>query len=1168
MKTNLLMKRLLLLWVFAFSTTLWGQHSIAGSGVTNTYTQNFDTFRGTAITLPTNWTVSGTYNNTAAYQVLNAGSSTPGTNNANGNNVYAGRASTSSTDYSILQKQATTGSSTFTFKVKNDTGSIINGFVINWNIEQFALGGRATTVDFKYRVNAGSYTNSGIVGTTLYTSATGTPPNAFNFVNGTPKPYSVTISGISVAAGETVDFQFIVANGTGSGTNAYVGIDDFSVYATAAVVSPIITVTPEELNDLTYIFNNGPSAAKSFNLSGTNLDGTKDVLVSLDEGPASNFEISLSQNSGYTDNLIISNYNGSSTPIFVQLKAGKSVASSYGDNISILNDYNSDELNVLVFGAVTPSITATSNNNAYGTVSLAGNLITATPAAGFTYASTAYTITPEGSATVSQAGNQFTVNATASTAIQINFEAKPTFTLSLMSDGLAYSDTNFPLTTYEGNSVVLPNLSNCRNLTFVGWDSNSTVTTAPTFAGGATYNTTASNVTLYAVFSRTSSGQLVKTSNYGFEDSDTGWNSDATKLSTDPRTGTYSGRINTNNVHATFDNKVPEPASISFWLKKTSSNNNYDIQVQTSTDNSSWTTIVTYPMSVFTNGSWVQKTADLSAYSNVYVRLYYDGTTATRYLDDITLIFGGRSTTVYTTMPNCIGAPVTWNGTSWSNVIGPDETDDAIIDGTYSINTSIVAKSLSVNADKTLTINSSVTTGDLTNNGTIIVNDNASLMQTPEGNYSGAGTFTVNRNAVSEAGKYAFWSSPVVDQNMYGIFSTAPQYVMTYNTASNYYDIVTGDDAKAKKGIGYSISTPDPAPTASTFVGAPNNGTFNTDMTLATYNFNLVGNPYPSNLDLTKFLSGNTANIESTLWFWDNKSGPVKTQNGTTATSNGYATFNAMGTGVWVAATSLSASPQKTGVMAKMGQAFIVKAKSNTLNFNNDMRSVDEGSNFNKSTGNAGEGKYWLTLTTPYNTRITQAITYQEGASNSYDDYDSKARSNGSDAFYSLVGAEKVIIQGKAPFTATDVVVLGNKHFENGNFKIELTKTEGLFADGQAIYLRDKVAGTETNLQQGAYLFSANAGDYADRFEVVYKQPTLATGSSVKATLAVYRNGDDFVIDSPSKISSVEVYDASGKAVKLFRSSGNKETVSNLSRGVYVFKITTATEIVTKKVIK
>ncbi|MEN9447566.1 MAG: hypothetical protein RJA25_856, partial [Bacteroidota bacterium] len=94
---------LLLLSGMFWSGSVWGQYSITGFGAGNTYTQDFDAFRGTATTLPTNWAVSSaTYN--ATYPILTAGAASPTVSNASGNNCYAGRASASSSDYSILQK--------------------------------------------------------------------------------------------------------------------------------------------------------------------------------------------------------------------------------------------------------------------------------------------------------------------------------------------------------------------------------------------------------------------------------------------------------------------------------------------------------------------------------------------------------------------------------------------------------------------------------------------------------------------------------------------------------------------------------------------------------------------------------------------------------------------------------------------------------------------------------------------------------------------------------------------------------------------------------------------------------------------------------------------------------------------------------------------------------
>lgn len=105
---------------------------------------------------------------------------------------------------------------------------------------------------------------------------------------------------------------------------------------------------------------------------------------------------------------------------------------------------------------------------------------------------------------MAQNGNQFTVTPSSPSQIQINFEAKPTYTLSLMNDGANYTNANFPFVTYEGNTITLPTLSNCGNYTFAGWDTNSGTTSIPIYPGGATYNTTSGDVTSYAVYQTTS----------------------------------------------------------------------------------------------------------------------------------------------------------------------------------------------------------------------------------------------------------------------------------------------------------------------------------------------------------------------------------------------------------------------------------------------------------------------------------------------------------------------------------------------------------------------------------------------------------------------------------------------------------------------------------------
>ena len=148
-------------------------------------------------------------------------------------------------------------------------------------------------------------------------------------------------------------------------------------------------------------------------------------------------------------------------------------------------------------------ITAQSNNNSYGTVSLSGTTITATPAAGYTYADPAYTVSPENSATVEQNGNEFTVTPSANTTVTINFEAIPCYTVTLSDD------TENPMTEYSpGVGCTLPSRDALNGYEFAGWSETNVseeTTTAPTIIPVGTYYPTA-NITLYPVYTKTVAG--------------------------------------------------------------------------------------------------------------------------------------------------------------------------------------------------------------------------------------------------------------------------------------------------------------------------------------------------------------------------------------------------------------------------------------------------------------------------------------------------------------------------------------------------------------------------------------------------------------------------------------------------------------------------------------
>ena len=152
-------------------------------------------------------------------------------------------------------------------------------------------------------------------------------------------------------------------------------------------------------------------------------------------------------------------------------------------------------------------VTAVSNNNAYGTVSVVGNVINCTPANGY-YVASAEVIS--GTATVTVNGNTVTVNASSDCTVRVNFAVKPQYTVNFVASGVAQGSQ----TAYVQDAITLPNSVsvNPDGWTFVGWvDAQLAETTnAPEYyAPGAQYVVNG-NATLYALYIRTEgSGETV-----------------------------------------------------------------------------------------------------------------------------------------------------------------------------------------------------------------------------------------------------------------------------------------------------------------------------------------------------------------------------------------------------------------------------------------------------------------------------------------------------------------------------------------------------------------------------------------------------------------------------------------------------------------------------------
>ena len=447
--------------------------------------------------------------------------------------------------------------------------------------------------------------------------------------------------------------------------------------------------------------------------------------------------------------------------------------------------------------------------------------------------------------------------------------------------------------------------------------------------------------------------------------------------------------------------------------------------------------------------------------------------------------------------------------------------------------------------------------------GQLILENNANLLQDNDATNSGA--ITVERTPIvldpAPTNKYLFWSSPVINQNMYDMFKDGtPQYVMSYNTEDDYYKTL-GNPANAEQGKGYSVKTPE-SHNGVAFEGTPNNGIFtlglNNTVNENGNTYNLVGNPYPSNMNLVTFFNKNQTEVSPTFYFWNNVSATNTNQTGAGATT--WVEFNAESS-TWSKINEVNSINKDTQTI-RPGQGFLVSALETgtaSLSFDNSLRAAGTASTMNRNvTHKDVDGKYWLELISPMQIPYSIAVTHGGDARNDFDSFDSENINSGT-TFYSMIKDHKLSIQGREDFNSEDIVDIGINGDEPGTYHFHLSGTQGIFENGTSIILRDKIAGIETDLTKDDYSFNTEKGTIEGRFEITYHQDAvLDTGNpNSNQNILVYRNGEIFIIESPETIKQISVYEMSGRLVKQFNANSKHINLNIPANGTYLITLTT-----------
>lgn len=562
-----------------------------------------------------------------------------------------------------------------------------------------------------------------------------------------------------------------------------------------------------------------------------------------------------------------------------------------------------------------------------------------------------------------------------------------------------------------------------------------------------------------------------------------------------------------------------------------------------------------------------------------------------------------------------------WTSTGWSAGVAPTAIDKATINYDYNTGTDgeitameleVLNGTLTIEEGDNLTITKQITISNSTHvvaageqatygapvgetvivGPKIVVENNAGLIQVDDTNNTGF--IKVDRKSAPIFRlDYALWSSPVAGETLIGFSpKTLTNRFYKYNPLSDAYNnsMTSQGTIAFAEGESYLIrvanthpayvdETSTPERWEGSYVGTPFNGDVNVSVTPrnvgVTSGFNAVGNPYPSPIKVAEFFSRNSGNLVngSPIFLWRKKND---------AGTSSYVQLTMAGLNVPNDNPNGNSSDGEYDVFAQngqwvlnTGQGFIVQAQSGSIVFDNEMRFA-KNHDFQFRTAQdetVTASRLWLNLKNTLGESSPAMIAYTANTTLGLDyGWDGRAMTDGPVTLYSVVGDSKLGIQARPSFENTDEVPMSYEAEAAGTYTLSLDQFDGVFAQGQDIFVRDNVLGVTHDLKGGAYEFASEAGTINGRFDVIYAQ-ALNTGNPIwsEASVMVYKDGSNINISTGvTDMTSVKIYDTRGRMLYSGDNINATETVISglqAEKQVLIVTIATLKGEVSKKII-
>lgn len=482
--------------------------------------------------------------------------------------------------------------------------------------------------------------------------------------------------------------------------------------------------------------------------------------------------------------------------------------------------------------------------------------------------------------------------------------------------------------------------------------------------------------------------------------------------------------------------------------------------------------------------------------------------------DAVGVAVGGSSTTTFT-------------GGSWDNGT-PNLSYVAIVDQDYTTTADLTFHSLTINPGNNFTLDghkATITTDLILENGAGFMDNGTLDVQ---------GDIIVKRATDTEAtSDFHLMSSPISDGDAEDIYPASYAYRYVGGEYNNVYSFDNG--VKLVNGEGLAISGTGGVALTRSFNGTLNNSDITYDL-ISSDQWHLLGNPYPTQLDLSAFYTANNSSIKPTIYFYNEATGAYDTWNVSLASGTGSATAN-----------------------AAVIQGFFVEelnSSASQINYTPAMR-VFATDAFLRKASEENTGQIKLSLDGAETLLAWNAeASYEEDINDA-----SFLQGTAAYGIYSLRGEDQLAIQAIHNDFVSMVIPLAYYSYETEMREISI---EDLNTNNNTeIYLIDRYDNTTHNLNDGPYEFLAEGADLmvTDRFELVLAKTSLSV-HDVETSGVVVTGGTSLRVfsDVNNPISEIEIYSITGSLI--YQESNINRNIfewnnSNV-KGLYMVKVISA----------